>query len=284
MFKVKSVGVVGAGVVGKAIARSYLGFCEVRTYDVELLRATHSLPDALRCDVVFVCLPTPTDGGSNLCDTSAVEAFFKETRELFTVDERVPVLINLVLKSTVPVGFTRRMANLYNMPNLVHSPEFLNSRTAYLDAAMPNNLIIGGRTPACSEDGAVALHSLYAARFPNVGVRCMAYEESELTKLAVNGFFAVKVAYWNEISRLCEGYEVRWDAVRAAALDDGRIHPSHTQVPGPDGKPGFGGACLPKDLVNLIECEQKVGLQPVMTAAAQYRNSHDRPSAQGDRR
>ena len=79
----------------------------------------------------------------------------------------------------------------------------------------------------------------------------MSSDESEAVKLFQNSFFAVKVAFWNECNQLASKLGLDWQVVMNAILADGRISPSHTNVPGPDGKYGFGGECLPKDLASL---------------------------------
>ena len=80
----------------------------------------------------------------------------------------------------------------------------------------------------------------------------MTSTESELTKLVVNGFFATKVTFFNAARAVCEATGCDWEHVLEGVMSDGRIAHAHTRVPGPDGRPGYGGACLPKDLLNLI--------------------------------
>jgi UDP-glucose 6-dehydrogenase len=92
-------------------------------------------------------------------------------------------------------------------------------------------------------------------------------------KLLQNGFFAVKVAYWNEARALADKLGLDWADVHGAVMTDGRIHPSHTQVPGPDGCRGFGGTCLPKDLAQLVH---HLEAEAYVTGAALHRNRHDR--------
>ncbi len=241
------IGVIGNGVVGHATARCFMEFTEVRVYDKIAERRTHSLNEVLECDLVFVCVP---------------EAFIESVAA--TVEASKP-LTNLVIKSTVPIGTTRHLAERYVLPNLVHSPEFLTARCAVTDAQLPARNIIGSPvTPDRLWDDApvgsrAILADLYKRRFPGVPFFVMTSDESEAVKLIQNGFFAVKIAFFNEINTLCEEWNLDWERVRAAILADGRIAHSHTQVPGPDGKYGFGGTCLPKDLKQLIECAEAMG-------------------------
>ena len=273
------LGIIGGGTVGRATARAFIEHVdEVRVYDVVKERATHSLDDVLACDLVMVCLPTPQRPDSLECDAGVVEDF------LGGVAGPQCRTANLVIRSTVPVGFTRTMRHRYNLPNLAHSPEFLTARVAVTDAQLPARNIIGvpdggkGKGPLFSGDNGAAqrLNVLYHQRFPGVPCVLCTSDESEAAKLFQNAFFATKIAFWNECRALSDALGLNWDVVLQAVLLDGRISHSHTSVPGPDGKYGFGGACLPKDLANLIACIEAAGLTPHVTDAAYDRNAEDR--------
>jgi UDP-glucose 6-dehydrogenase len=269
------IGVVGGGTVGRAVARTYLEFVdEVRVYDVVPELCTHPVEShghgpeipALNCDVVFVCLPE-----------EAVGRFFSELNTY--VDKPLQSGINFVLKSTVPVGTTRRLRDRYGLVNFVHSPEFLTARCAETDARVPAVNIIGTPhgSPIVPWSG-MPLNELYKRRFPGTQIIQMSSDESEAVKLMINSAFAVKVALFNEFHAYCEATGLDWETVRAGILADGRITAHHTKVPGPDGKCGFGGACLPKDLKTLVEQIAAAGCAVWVTQGAETRNRRlDRP-------
>jgi UDPglucose 6-dehydrogenase len=261
------IGIVGGGVVGKATARAYLEHATVKVYDVVKERGTHPLDDTLTSDIVFVCLPTPRKEGSLECDLSYVDGFFHDRGGCLL---RPYASANYVLRSTVPIGTTVRIQKQYGIPNLVHSPEFLTARTAFTDAQLPARNIVG--SPRGVNQCVVALAKLYEKRFPGVQAVCCHSDTSEAVKLFLNGFFAVKVAYFNEIRNLCDKLDIPWAGVVSLMLGDGRIAHSHTQVPGPDGHRGFGGACLPKDLGFLMEDLGKHGCGNFVSLAAHLRN------------
>ncbi len=245
------IGIIGGGTVGRATARAFIEHVdEVRVYDVVPERATHSYAEvACGSDITFVCLPTPQKKGSLDCDISIVEGFFKNAQEVGHGD------FNFVLRSTVPIGTTKRLAQEYGLSNLVHSPEFLTARCAVTDAHLPSRNIIGIPVEDVANDltnvcGHI-LENLYLSRFPGVPCLCMKADESEAVKLFTNGFFATKIGYFNEVYQLAQKLDLDWDRVMEGVLSDGRIAHSHTKVPGPDGKLGFGGSCLPKDLASL---------------------------------
>lgn len=264
------IGVVGGGVTGSATAAAWRGHCdEVRVYDTDPARRTcDDAFTALKCDAVFVCLPE-----------TAVDGFFGAVTVGGHDDRKTR---NYVLRSTVPVGTTRRLAERYGLPNLVHSPEFLTERTAAEDAANPRLNVVG--VPAvqwrCKDVAPVtSLEELYGIRWPGVPVRVMTSDASELVKLATNSFFATKVAFWNEIESYCRAAGVDYETVRAACVAEGRVGDLHTRVPGPDGERGFGGKCLPKDLVQLIGCLHESDAETIILRAVHRRNELDRKGA-----
>lgn len=275
------IGVVGGGVVGNATARCWMEYGEVRVYDVQTSRCTHPLVSdkpnqaVLDCDIIFVCLPTPQNKERTACDVSALDNFFKDIttrRDVFPdiVTERC-----FVIRSTVPIGTTNRIMGQYGLFNIVHSPEFLTARCATTDAQVPARNIIG---MPCNiiNDASTKLREMYQSRFHGIPCLMVNSDESEAVKLITNGFFSVKVAFFNEAFFMCRRLNLDWQKVMAGVLSDGRIAHSHTKVPGPDGKCGFGGECLPKDLATLIQCIEATGQLSSITSAAQSRNTEDR--------
>lgn len=269
------IGIIGGGVVGRATARAFVEHVdEVRVWDIAKERCTY-YPDGrgqvLEADLMFVCLPTPQKKDSLECDISIVEEFFQS---VIPTDR---LTTNFVLRSTVPIGTTKLLSQQYGIPNLVHSPEFLTARCAVTDAHIPSRNIIGCPGTGWETNGAYReLKHLYQRRFPGVPMYSMKSDESEAVKLFTNGFFAAKIAYFNEIRTLADELGLDWGRVMEGVLSDGRIAHSHTQVPGPDGRFGFGGSCLPKDLASLKYqlLNNECGLGVV--DAAHERNKRDR--------
>lgn len=253
------LGVIGGGIVGHATARAFIEHAEIRVYDVVPEKRTHSLPDTLDSDLIFVSLPTPQRQNAHGCDTSFVDKFFKE---------HAGYNLNFVLRSTVPVGTTQRLRDEYGLMNLVHSPEFLTARCAVTDAHIPARNIVGGPPCLCRDK----LENLYRMRFPGVPVLVMQSGESECVKLALNSHFAQKVAFFNNVKQLADAKCLNWDNILAGMLSDGRIAHAHTKVPGGDSRPGFGGACLRKDLANFISCLEGAGLPSDMLLATKEYN------------
>lgn len=276
------LGVIGGGVVGQATARTYLEHVEeVQVYDVVKERSTvgDNLARVMELsDIIFLCLPE-----------AAINPFFQSLPPGAMEDVRGK---NLVLKSTVPIGTTRRLHREYGLDNLVHSPEFLTTRCAFTDAQVPSRNIIGypgwnfkgGCEPKDYleefkqpyEQGLVSLTTLYMQRWPHVPIHFLKSDESEAAKLILNGYFAVKVSYFNEVNLMCRKMDLDWNRVLQGVITDGRVGGSHTKVPGPDGNYGFGGTCLPKDLLQLIHNIEESGAAAPVCRAVHERNKLDR--------
>ena len=284
----QSLGVVGGGVLGWAVARGFMEHCQVKVYDVIPERLTHPLHEAATCDIVFVCLPTPSlpDGR---CDTSLIDAFLEEAADREWWGERSCY----VLRSTTPVGYTQQQAakREFSRP-LLHSPEFLTARVSLTDFQTPARNIVGHPTPVGGWSNlesdyehqhremfvraADTLEDLYVRRFPGVAVHEMDSNASELVKLACNSFFAAKVTLFNLFYDLAKARGIDWDDVRGGILSDGRIAHAHTLVPGPDLLPGFGGACSAKDTADLYHCCREAGVDAKVLREVLERNARAR--------
>ena len=141
-----TIGVVGNGFVGNAIAKGFQshfkrsGFhdkFEVRVYDVDKDKSTHSYMDALMSDYIFICLPTPMigiEGGK--CNLSILEDFFDDIPS--TIDG------TFIIKSTVPIGTTDKFIKRYPHLKIIHNPEFLTAANAEYDFINSDRHVIGG--------------------------------------------------------------------------------------------------------------------------------------------
>jgi UDPglucose 6-dehydrogenase len=236
------IGVVGAGFVGGAIARGFALTADVKIYDKDPKRSVHSFAEVCEQDFVFLCLPTPmvrVDGGE--ADLSIVYAVCEKLS-----DEGFCGIA--IIKSTVPIGTTRALNDKYRGSfNVIHNPEFLTARNADIDFLTPARTILGGELTVTDR---VAV--MFRDRFPGTNLLQMTSNESEAVKYVANCFFAVKVLYFNEVNLGLKEYEIDWDTVMKGVLTDGRIGISHCEVPGHDGKYGYGGSCvLPEATVRV---------------------------------
>lgn len=258
-----SIGVIGNGFVGSAIVKGFLQYNDVKVYDANESKASHSLIDTIKQDIVFVCLPTPMFKDTLECDISYITNFFNTIITLSYNPDTI-----FVIKSTVPIGTTENLCQKFNPIKIIHSPEFLTARTALIDFITPSRNVIGGK----SENGTDLVKELYEYRFPGVKCFLMSSHESEFIKYFTNTFFATKVSFFNEMFLLVEKLGLNWNTILEGVMSDGRIGISHYQVPGHDGDFGFGGTCFPKDINAFIKTFEKNEINPIVLKSVWKRN------------
>ena len=257
------IGIIGKGFVGNAIFQGLNHYYDLKVYDIDPKRSTHEFEDVIGSEIVFLCVPTPMHKDTGDCDLSYIESVFEKVVKLPETS------CTFVIKSTVPVGTTKKLNQKYQEKiKIIHSPEFLTARTAATDFICPSRHIVGGET----ENGTDTLKQIYEERFPGVPSQTMTSDESEFVKYFANCFFATKVSYFNEMAIFARGHGLNWYKVIEGVMSDGRIGISHYQVPGFDGDLGFGGTCFPKDINALIKSFEEVGANPVVLKAAWERN------------
>ena len=255
------LGIIGHGYVGESQSFAFSPSFDVRVYDKDSLKSTHSLNEVLDSDFVFVCVPTPMkkDGSQDL---SFVENFFKTAKE-------GPIYI---IKSTVIPGTTNLLNEKFKNLKIVFSPEFLTERTAKLDILTQTRIILGGDKNLTSE-----VKKIYDIRFKNKTIIETDSLTAEYIKYMNNTFFASKVSIMNEFYRLANHLGVDWEIALYGFVSDQRIGDSHLDVPGPDGKLGFGGTCFPKDINAFISFAKKNNVNMNVLEAAWKTNLEVRP-------
>ena len=239
------VGVIGNGFVGESQAFAFSPTTDLRIYDVDPLKATHTKEEVDECDFIFVCVPTPMykDGSQ---DITYIKKVFDQAVE-------GPIYI---IKSTVLPGTTKDLSETYPKINIVFSPEFLTERTAKLDMLTQARIIFGGPRQHTRK-----VRELFEQRFMNRHIIETDSTTAELIKYMNNTFFATKVSIMNEFKRLSDAIGTDWETALYGFASDGRIGDSHLHVPGPDGKMGYGGTCFPKDVNALLTFANEKGIQ-----------------------
>lgn len=230
------VGIIGNGFVGEAQAFAFSPTTDLRIYDIDPLKRTHSKEEIDECDFIFVCVPTPMrkDGSQ---DISFIEKVFEEA-----VDGPI-----YIIKSTVLPGTTEVLTQKYPFLKIVFSPEFLTERTAKLDMLTQARIVLGGRKEFTDK-----VKDLFEQRFRNRHIIQTDSKTAELIKYMNNTFFATKVSIINEFKLLSDAIGCNWEDALYGFASDGRVGDSHLHVPGPDGRLGYGGTCFPKDVNALL--------------------------------
>tara|TARA_B100001093_G_C26647860_1_gene936122 strand:+ start:219 stop:1043 length:825 start_codon:yes stop_codon:yes gene_type:complete len=231
------IGIIGIGFVGNAIKKFFENKIETICYDK--FKNFSKLTDILSTDLVFLCLPTLFDNNKNEYNKEAII----ETCNYLDNMEYSGLII---IKSTVEPETTTFISKKYPKLKLFHNPEFLTARTAVEDFANQNNIIIG-YGPNITYNDTENLYNFFKLYYPNATITQINSTESECIKLFCNSFGASKVMLFNEYFLLCNKIGIDFNKVRDIMLNNGWINNMHTQVPGPDGQLGFGGACFPKD-------------------------------------
>lgn len=254
------IGIIGLGFVGSAIRDAFLNAIQPLVLR-DPWKGYNSTYDELKdCSAIFVAVPTPqSDDGT--CDTSALESVLQD---LSKVNYRGVI----ISKCTAPPRTYARLQEFY--PNLVHAPEFLTAANASEDYANGTFAFIGGQVGAYMRDA----ERVISISQPNLQtVRYCSIAEASLAKYTINSFMATKVVFMNEIEKLATELDCDYGLIASLIKSDPRIGKSHLQVPGPDGKYGFGGACFPKDTSALLKFAKDVGADMNVLDAAVKKNT-----------
>lgn len=244
-----SIGVIGCGVIGGAL----IDWVERNNPSVGVLKVDppKGLNDDLtNADVIFISIHIPTEPDGTQ-DLNLLE-------KIVSGCPNVPIFI----RTTLLPGTCKMLSEKYNK-DVNFMPEFLTERTAVADFNT-QPIIFSNH------------HELLKKIFVGKEYLEMTTLEAEITKYAHNVFGALKVTYFNGINELCNKLGADYSIVQKGCLLSGYINKPHTDVPGPDGKLGYGGKCFPKDVNAFIDYLDGTQLQKIISLLPEinenYRN------------
>ena len=223
------IGIVGFGVVGKAASITFSERFNIVRYDKFI--DYDKFENLVNCDFVFVMVPTPFDCKKNEVDDSAI---LETLEKLNTLSYQKPVII----KSTIPPGSCDNYSSIFEL-EIVFNPEFLReSTTPNEDFKNQDTIVIGTPKRKIFE----SVRSMYKQVLSDSGnYYHTSTKEAEMIKCAQNTMLAARVSLANMIYDACEKTGIDYEVVKEVAFDNFEILGPHmTQVPGPDGKRGFG--------------------------------------------
>jgi len=259
------VGIIGIGVLGTVHKKWVERYCDLKyyTYDIEPIKSNSSFEELVwNSEYIFICLPT--NEKDLRLDISIINDTIKKISEL-TKKEKQKVII----RSTLRIGSCLEIEQTYPNLEIIFIPEFLTERFAWDDFIEPERTIIGMNKiyRLCKEE----IDSIRKYKVMPISEHMifMNTNEAEAVKLFTNSFYALRVIFANEIHDLCMKMNLDYHNILSALRIDPRIGSDTQDLSGrdvhfriaQDGKVGFGGKCLPKDLAETVSIlnEKKAG-------------------------
>lgn len=290
-----TVGQVGYGFIGNAVVELFRPHVsEVIIYDKEKsVQGPYSVHEntivarsieevVASAEVIFVAVPTPMKP-SGECHTGIVESVLQDIQNTAVNIGRSLDSFVVVIKSTVPPGFTRVMQDKYAL-RLLFSPEFLTEANSVRDFKTTNRVLLGGDL----EDARVVFkyfEGVWSDRqattyvdHPDGPVHIIHCESSvaEMVKLSTNVHLTSRVMISNELYLICDKLGIHYDDVKTLTQLDRRIGLSHMNVPGPDGNLGYGGHCFVKDTQSLAYISEQLRTSTVPGPGSLFHQLHSR--------
>tara|TARA_X000000368_G_scaffold328112_2_gene265160 strand:- start:189 stop:1385 length:1197 start_codon:yes stop_codon:yes gene_type:complete len=270
--KKSKITVVGSGYVGMAIStllakNNDLTILEIDSEKIDIInKGSSTVKDSLIDSVMkeeslsiyatsnkveayqeaeYIIIATPTDfnESKNSFDTNSIDSV---VNDIF--NNNLNALI--VIKSTVPIGYTRKLQKKYNTERIIFSPEFLREGNALYDNLYPSRIVIGSKLKAAKDFGNLLKDSAFK---DEINIILTSSEEAESIKLFSNAYLAMRVAFFNELDSFAISNNFNAEKIIEGVSHDERIGDSYNNP-----SFGYGGYCLPKDTKQLLASYKKI--------------------------
>ena len=209
------------------------------------LKASLSSPEIFEnADFIIICTPTNYDPITNQFN---LDTIYSVIDSISQSSSNCPIII----KSTIPVGFTERLSSLYKNKEIIFSPEFLREGNAIKDNQYPSRIVIGSTSKTAKKFADILLE--IALNKLEIPIEYMESNEAEAVKLFANTYLAMRIAFFNELDSYCEMNSFRTSKVIKGVCLDSRIGDFYNNP-----SFGYGGYCLPKDTQQLLKNYDKV--------------------------
>jgi UDPglucose 6-dehydrogenase len=264
------IGIIGNGFVGRATALLKCDNVDIIIYDINPQLSypiNLNFNELYNCNLIFVCVPTPMEKNGK-CHLDIIINVVKRLKELKSD-------LFIIVKSTVPPGTCKKL-------DVFFMPEFLRELN-WKEDFKTQDWVVGlledenrNKELQC-EMNRLILYTYLNGNSSSTTIHFVDTSTAEMIKYFKNSFLAVKVSFCNEIYEYCQKKNIDYDTVKNIVTLDQRINSSHTQVPGPDGKKGYGGTCFPKDIKALLH-EFKENNVPsyILQASLDRNDTYDR--------
>jgi UDPglucose 6-dehydrogenase len=240
MKKKVKLGIVGHGFVGQAVEKVIKKSVDIFIVD-PIYRTTIEDLKKFNPHLIIICAPTPMNNDGTQ-DSSIVFNILENIKDNF-------IDVNVVLKSTVLPDTLEQLNHIFP---LVYNPEFLREKHAFDDMVKSELNILAGDEDKCGE---IKRFFINHSKIKSKKFIITDLKTASLVKYTLNTFLATKVLFFNQIYKIHKELAPisNWDAFTSILSSDSRIGSTHMEVPGPDGRYGYGGACFPKDVKALIK-------------------------------